>query len=138
MSVEDSDLALAGIRFRPTAMRAAFRREVGLSIDECLGLSWLIAISYAQLAQVDRTTFLRTPTQLANERFRVPLHLRFEEALRARAVTTFAKFGAAVRNENPGYAGIGTLLTSESLAARNAPFLDVGKDGHSARTSRDC
>jgi hypothetical protein len=128
LSIPEDDPALAGIRFRPTAMRAAFRREVGLSIDEWLALCWHISIRYAQLAQVDRTTFLRTPTQLVSERFRAPLDPRFERALRSRGVTTLAKLGAAVLKENPHYAGIGTLLTSESLAARNAPFLDVGND----------
>jgi hypothetical protein len=128
LEVPDSDPAIAGMRFKPSAIRAAFVRAVGLTTDEWLALMWFVGMRYTAIAQQPQGRLALSSSELVSESLVAPLAPRFEKALRDRAIVSFSDFADGVLAENPGYAGVGSLGTAESLTVRNSPLLEVAPD----------
>jgi hypothetical protein len=116
------------MRFKPSAIRSAFVGAVGLSIDEWLALMWFLGMRYMGIAQQPQGRLALSPSELVSNDFVTPLDPRFERALRARAIISFADFAKGVLAENPGYTGLGSLGTAESLTMRNSPLLEVAPE----------
>ena len=128
LDVADNDPAIAGVRLKPSAIRAAFVAEVGLTTDEWLALIWFLGMRYMAIAQRPQGRLALSPFELVSESLIAPLGPRFAKALRDRAIISFSDFADGVLAENPGYAGLGSLGTAESLTARNSPLLEVAPD----------
>lgn len=128
-AVADSDPLIANMKTKPSGVRAAFNASVGVSIDEWLALLWFISMRYMALASRPGANLVLPVGRLLSESLATSLGPRFERALRQRAISSFADFGAGVLAENSAtYRGIGTISTTESLSARNAPLIDIGSD----------
>jgi hypothetical protein len=83
---------------------------------------------YMAIAQQPQRRLALSPSELVSESLVAPLAPRFEKALRDRAFISFSDFADGVLAENPGYAGVGSLGTAESLTVRNSPLLEVAPD----------
>jgi hypothetical protein len=125
----DSEPLVGKAKLTPSAFRHTFQSKVGLTLDEWLAFAWFTSMRYMVRAQQPGGRMLMSIPQLLGEGLVTPLGPTFEGALRTHLLTTFADFGAAVLAENPGYVGIGSVTTTDSLAARNSPLVDVGQRG---------
>jgi hypothetical protein len=127
-SIPDTHAAVAQSPIPPSALRAAYARQLGVSVEQWLAGNWALCVRWWMAMGEAAGALARRPAEL----FRFPINgtnqfsSSFITAFNAHSVGTLEQFAADVRDEaGNGYRGLGSLPQWDSLTCRNHPVVEL-------------